>query len=477
MIAQNTPAVWRRASSLPVMRHPCRSLLLILASALCVFPALHAARAQTTNPPSPQYSTTPSLQHSSTPRSEYSTTPAFSVPVETNLPALAPAYLPEAMPAPPLTGTRQFYVPTVLPLPALPPLFRRGPLAVQPHLFYSLSYGDGLQAGAGQTSTSLINELDPGVLLRWGDHWSLDYTALTRFYSSSDFRNTFDNAVTLTGGTTYEDWTFGLAQTYASSSDPIIETGGQTDQQTFATLLSADFQMSSKSSLELGLNQSLRYADETTLGQPLNDYNSWSTMNWLNYQFWPRFGAALGAGFAYDNVEVGSDMTSEQIQGRVAWRVVDKLSLVLSGGAEVRQFLDSGSSDLISPLFSGSVQYSPFETTTLSIGAYTAVRPSYFQDQVTESTAISAGLRQRLLGKLFLDLNGGYANSSYQASTTDPASTVSDYDSTFFSARLSAPFLKRGTVSAFYSVNWNSSGSTFYDYTTTMVGGALSYRF
>src|ERR1017187_8925850 len=292
MIPQNILAGWRRPSSLPVSQDSCRVWLRTFVAVLCTFPALLAARAQDTNAPS----------------LEYSATRVFSQAVETNLPPLPPVYVPQAAPAPPLTGTRQLYAPTPVPLPALPPLLRWGLLTIQPHLYYGLSYGDGIQATAGQPTNSFMNELDPGVLLRWGDHWSLDYTPMLRFYSSSDLRNTFDNAVTLSGGTTYEDWKFGLGQTYASSSDPIIETASQTDQQTFSTLLSADWRMNSKTSLELGLSQNLRMFDQSSGGQQLNDYNSWSTMDWLNYQFWPGFGAAIGAGFEYVNVSVGPDL-------------------------------------------------------------------------------------------------------------------------------------------------------------------------
>ena len=440
-------------------------------TALCAFSGLPLARAQDTNIPPPQYSTTPSDQ--------YSNPPSLSAAIETNLPPVSPpVYAPEALPAPPLGGTSQLYVPPAAPKPGQAPLFRWGPLAVEPHLAYSLSYGNGLQATPGQQSSSLINEVDPGIFLRWGDHWTLDYTPILRYYSSSAFRNTFDNSVVLTGGTTYGDWAFGLSQNYASYSQPIIETGAQTDQQTFSTGLSAVRQMGSQTSLQLGVNQNLRCSDQTIPGQDLNNYNSWSTMDWLDYQFWSRFGAAIGVGFDYDNVKVGSDMTSEQLQGRITWIVVKKLSVVLSGGGSDRQFLGSGAPDLLSPIFSLSAQYSPFEVTTFYVSAYNAVTPSYYQDQVTESTSISAGLHQRLLGKLYLDLNGGYGTTTYHSSTLAPAAAnISNYDTTSFSARLGAPMLKRGYAAVFYSVNYNSSGAAIYNYTTTMVGLQLSYRY
>jgi hypothetical protein len=134
--------------------------------------------------------------------------------------------------------------------------------------------------------------------------------------------------------------------------------------------------------------------------------------------------------------------------------------------------------DLISPIFSFSAQYSPFEVTTLSLSASHTVSPSFFSDQVSESTSISAGLHQRLLGKLSLDLSGGYATSTYSASSTAPSNAnISNYDTTTFGARLSIPVLKRGTAAVFYSMNYNSSAAATYNYTTTQVGLELSYRY
>ncbi len=462
MIRLFLQALGRRASSLPTLRHERRFRFRSLAAVLSATAVLTLGRAQETNSPPLQYLNTPVLSQA----------------LETNLPALPPpVYMREAAPAPPLAGTRQVYTPSAVPLPAVPPLFRWGPLAFQSHLRYNFSYGDGLAATPGQQTKTAINELCPGMILQWGRHWTLDYTPILRFYSSSAFRDTLDHSVNLNGGTTYEEWTIGFSQSYISSSEPLIETGSQTDQQTLATRLSADYQISSQTSLELGLSQSLRLLDRSSAGEQLNNQNSWSTMNWLNHQVWPGFGAALGAGFGYDDNSSSSDILSEQVQGRITWQVVEKLSFMVSGGANCMQFLGSGASDLLSPVFSLSVQYSPSEATTLSVSAYNAVRPSYFQDQVTESTFISAGLHQRLLGKLHLNLSGGYGSSTYHASTTAPASSRSDYDTTSFSASLSASFLKRGSASVSYSVNYNSSGAASYDYTTSVIGFQLSYRY
>ena len=163
---------------------------------------------------------------------------------------------------------------------------------------------------------------------------------------------------------------------------------------------------------------------------PLANVREWSTFEWLNYQFAPRLSAGVGAGFTYDNLSVGPDMTSEEYQGRIKWQATDKISLVLSGGLNDMQFLNSSVPDLLSPVFSASVLYQLFLPTTLSVSASRATTPSYFENAVTEVTSVSAGLHQRLLGRLYLDVTGGYGSTSYTGSAVGfNGANLSSYDS------------------------------------------------
>src|SRR6185503_14648059 len=104
------------------------------------------------------------------------------------------------------------------------------------------------------------------------------------------------------GGTAYEDWVFGLSQGFTRSSAPLVETGTQTEQDAYTTALNGSYRMNSKMSLDLGLNQNFRFA------QGLQNSREWSTLDWLNYQFFPRLDVAIGAGFGYVDVDTGPDM-------------------------------------------------------------------------------------------------------------------------------------------------------------------------
>ena len=69
-------------------------------------------------------------------------------------------------------------------------------------------------------------------------------------------------------------------------------------------------------------------------------------MEWLNYQFWPRFSAGLGTGGGY-TIQPGSpDSVNEQYQAQVNWRATDKISFQLSGGLQVQQYLRGGAAPI-----------------------------------------------------------------------------------------------------------------------------------
>ncbi len=415
------------------------------AAALLLFAFAAAATAQEIlAPPPPEYFAKP---------------PVFG-PTATNLPGMA---------------TNEVTIPL-----APKPLLELGPVVVRPHILYRFSYGDGIPAAPGEQVLTAINELSPGLLLQLGDHWMLDYTPTLRFYSSDHFRDTTDHAVLFSGTAPYRDWVFGLSQTFATSSQPLAETASQTDEETFVTALHAAYHMSSAMSLELGGNQNFRFFTQSVTNQSLVDSREWSTLDWLNYQFSPTFGAAIGAGFGYVDVSAGSDMTYEQLQGRVNLRAGDKLGFVLSGGADYRQFIDSDAPNLLNPIYGLSVVYQLTETTTLSANGTRVVSAAYFQDQVTETTSIGGGLRQRFFKKLYLDLTGGYTMTTYKATIRNPVSIVNvnrEDDYSFVNVRLSVALLKRGTVAVFYQASENTSNASGFAYTSNQGGFELGYRF
>jgi hypothetical protein len=461
-----------------------------LAVPLCSGLCLDAALAQDETPtPSEPATTAPAAP--GTPAQPG--TPAEGGPVVETGPAISTGLAPGSAagstylsPLQPLAGTSQLSSPTTpTPLPMGGGPLQLGPVSFHPHLVYELSYGNGLQSAPGQRTDSLINSVSPGIFIALGSHWSVDYTPTLRFYSTPNLQNSLDHVVHFGGGTTYEDWAFALSQDYSLTTQPLIETGGQTEQELFATSLSAVHALNSKMSLDLGIDQVFRFVSQP-IGQvfQVTDTREWSTMDWLNYQIVPRFTFGVGLGFTYDQVTQSPDMTAERYQGRINYRLAEKLTLTLSGGVEDRQFLSSPQPDLISPIFSFSALYQLFPNTSLSATAQRTVSPSYYSGSLSEATSINAGLHQQFPYKLVLDVTAGYTTTTYHsaASIVTPA-TFGSYDYTSFDIHLSRALFTRASASVFFQKTWVSSNTTvgpggnLYNYNTTQGGFSLAYRF
>jgi hypothetical protein len=343
-----------------------------------------------------------------------------------------------------------------------------GPVTLRPHMFYQFLYGNGIQSIPGQKQDTIVQAFAPGILLVLSPHWTLDYTPIFTFYSDKNFKNNVGQSVALTGGASYENWTFGLSQSFTYSSSPQVQTGTQTGQQNYLTALTASCQLNTKMSVDLGLNQTLIFPDG------FQSSREWLTLDWLNYQFWPRLTAGVGAGIGY--VDSSPDMVFEQFQGRFGWRATDKISFQVSGGAQFSQFTDGGGDPLVNPIFGASIQYQPFDQTKLSVGANRVVSPSYYQNQINEITSVNADLNQRLLGEFYLDVSAGYNWNNYiAAASRASANDAADYYSV--NVQLSTTFLKRGTVALFYNYSDNSTAQSGLGFTSSQFGFNIGYRY
>jgi hypothetical protein len=348
--------------------------------------------------------------------------------------------------------------------------FRYKFLTLRPHVDYQFLYGDGILVATNRPESTVIQNIAPGFRLDIGQHWTADYTPSWTLYSNNHFQNTFNQAAKLTGGTVYGNWVLGLSQTYVVSDMPQAETAAQTKQTTYATAVNGSYTINSKMSLDLGVNQDFVSADQ------FQSYREWSTMDWLNYHFWVRFDMALGVGLGYDDVDASPDMLFEQYQGRIKWRATDKISFQLHGGVEDRQFFGGNSGDILNPVFGGGIQYQPFEQTKISLNGDRVVAVSALQNQISESVGFDGDLNQRLLGRLYLDLSGGYQNIKYVNSGINAAPTRTD-DYYYFNTRLSTSFLKRGTVAVFYQLSSDSSSQSGFNFSSHQVGFEIGFAY
>ena len=355
---------------------------------------------------------------------------------------------------------------TEAPRSDLPEIFRNGPLSFRPHFDYQFLYGDGIQSSPSLRGDTAIHSLSPGFTLEYGKHWALGYTPTFTMYSNNRFRDTVGHAASLQGAVEYNDWQFGLSQTFSSTEQVLAETGGQTQQQSFGTSLTASRALNDKMSVDFGFVQSILDTDG------FQGTRDWSLNAALNYQFWERLTVGVGVVLGYVDLDRGPAQIYEQLSAHAKWRITDKVGLSVNAGGEAREF--EGADTLLSPVYGLSLQYAPRERTQLSLGMSRSVAPSLFSGAVTETTGFNANVSQRLLEKFTLSLGASYSITEY---TQSGGQSNRRDEITSFNAALSHPLFKRGTVSLIYQFGDNRSSDGKFTYTTGQFGASFNYSF
>ncbi|MBC8094499.1 MAG: outer membrane beta-barrel protein [Akkermansiaceae bacterium] len=376
--------------------------------------------------------------------------------------------------------------------PGLPFAWRK--LVFRPSVSYGFTYGNGLRASSQRlvstnlvvngtnifaslstnrapSSETIVQTISPGMSVDIGDQWDFNYTPSITLYSNSDFEDTVNHSARLSGGTTYEDWTFGLNLNTALASRPETETGAQTKQQSYGANLKVERQLNRDFSFDLSAGINFRFAESFT------SRRNYTTMNWLNQQLTPNFGVGVGVGAGLEDVGTGVDMVYLKNLGRINWQFTQKLDLSLNGGVETREFLDSDRPTSMSPTYGISLSYNPFILTTVTLNGSRSVSASFFQNQVNETTTLRLGLHQRFLKHFNAGLSVSYGVSTYESSTGANVTTTREDSHTSFTASLGTSFLKRASASVFYSISDNVSDRTGFDYSSTQIGFQMSFGY
>jgi hypothetical protein len=303
-----------------------------------------------------------------------------------------------------------------------------------------------------------------------GTRWNADYTPTWTYYSSGDLNNTVAHRASIHGMAGFTDGSIQFGQTYSRSSDPLVETGRQTREESARTSLSVNYALGRQSRVEAIVGYDLRYSS----GAP--NTRSWTNQEMLHYQVSSRIDAAVGIGFGWVDVDPGLDMRYTRPQVRLGWRPVDKINVDVHAGREHRTFRASGLAAMNNPTYGASIHYQPIRVTSISFSADRGVSASYFQNQVNERSSWSIGFDQQLLEKFHL--NGGYGRSRVRYIPAAAVRIVGrDDETSTFHLRLSTSFLRRGTIGIFYQRMRNTSNVGLYQFSSDQSGLEIGYRY
>jgi hypothetical protein len=305
-----------------------------------------------------------------------------------------------------------------------------------------------------------------------GDYWSLRYAPRIRLYSSDAYENSLDHTINLNGAALYGDWRFTLRHATAITSDPLIETGRQTDQTTHSSGLGARWDRGQRGAYTFSLSQNIRLADET--GEGSSDTYSWVSQNWYDYPLRDRLRVGVGLAVGYDHVLQSTDMVNERLSFRGSGPIGDKLRYNIDAGVEFRQFTESDASTAVSPIVGANLVYQLLEKTAFSFGVSHDVNTSYFSQQFTENTSLQAGVVQSITDIWSARVTGGFRFSSYR-STTAGTDVQREDASSFANVSVSGAILPRLRVSLIYSFRGNDSDREGYTFNSHQVGMNLNW--
>lgn len=349
--------------------------------------------------------------------------------------------------------------------------FRYGPFVLQPDLSYQLSYETGLQAAPGRATDVTVQTLSAEMIVQEGTVWNLSYTPKWVRYSSSLFEDTVDQDARLGANFPYQDWELQVAQSYDRSSDPLIETGRQTREQTYGTDAKALYGGSySQPSVEVTFHQDVRFA---TLSPAIYD---WTNQDWIHLPVSQQWDFAVGPGGGYTHEDPGFDMVYARPEFRVIWRPAQKLSLDAQGGIQDSKFLTSSRDRFATPIFNASLIYRPWPTTTATAAAIRAVAASLLADQLSESTTINVSLEQRLLVHYYLTVQANGGKTDYLSAGSALANVRGD-NTNSLQVSLSTVFFRRLNIGLSAARVHNSSNVEGFGLSSNQFGfqAALKY--
>ncbi len=236
------------------------------------------------------------------------------------------------------------------------------------------------------------------------------------------------------------------------------DIGQRVNRLTHTSIISGEYQATGKILLQASGKQSLGYYET------LRDLHQWSVDGFALYEVLPKVKLGLGTEIGWVDIAGSPNQTYQQGLVKLVYDPSSKLQVVAKGGADFRQYQNPlGADDRVTPAMSLGFNWTPFDSTTVSVNGYRNISAS---NSVAASNYVATGFRasvkQRLIQKIHYTLGGGYENSDYR-STLRGGTNNRDDDYYFITNSLDYDFYKHGSVKLFHKYEDNSSSASPFD--------------
>ena len=345
-----------------------------------------------------------------------------------------------------------------------------GPVLFRPNINYKYTDANNLLRSVGNEQDSEIQDISLNLIFDYQEFWSFNYRPTWTYYSNATFNDTDSHSANFSSDFAVADWRVGFNQTYHDSNLSLVQTGSQTQQEKFGTTLGASRQLNSTWYLDLSADQDLHSVSS------LSDVSEWSTSGWLRHQASSAVNSSIGLTWGYADVDPGLNTEYIQFLLRFGFNPSDKLSASLQGGIDSREVDAPGFDQEENPTYNASIQYQPFDYTTIGINLFRSIGASYFSNFSNETEALTLSLNQRLLGRFNLTVSYGERSSDYLGLLGNfVVGRADEYDS--FSVDLSTQLANKINISVFYRKNENSTNTTGFGFSSDQSGFSIGYRY
>ncbi len=318
------------------------------------------------------------------------------------------------------------------------------------------TYDDNIFLAETNEEEDVYYNISPILELGVGDTEAQDenfllatYRADIQFFQDNSGEDNVEQLAKLDAQYRFSRLTTGFSGYYEDLAGGDVELGDRVDRQILSGRITNFYLVSDKTSFEInGQVINRDYDDRIDSFEYFND-------NWIAYQILPKVN--LGVGFTWGAVDVSSGPDQIYYQGlaRILYAYSDKLTFLLRGGYETRDFDDEDSTD--EPVFGFVTDWEPFDGTKLNLNAYRTVRNSAaFSGQNITLTGAILSLEQDIFQKVTLNLRGGYEYSEYTANESDVDAFRED---DYYFVRLGAEYSPKDwlKVMAYYQYRENDS--------------------
>jgi hypothetical protein len=259
------------------------------------------------------------------------------------------------------------------------------------------------------------------------NYLTLDYTAAIERYVWLDQYDSDNQQVQLSTHYTFNRLTLQLASTFQDVTQNNVTAGERVHQQSNMTTFTADYRVSSKTSLELNYNQELNHY--LTGGQI--DSQRFKLGGTYDFHLSSKTDLFGQYNHGWDNVAQGADATYDEIDVGLNGKLTSKISGTAQVGYQRREYAGfSTTTDGV--VASVNLQARLQRRTTVGLGTTRALNPSI--NTVNDSywaTRVDLTLNHTLPGgKTTLSLGGAYENDNYNAGALSSGREVNRWTGT-----------------------------------------------